>query len=83
MTIAHIYSELLIGNTLDIMMRQSSGQELAFVSIIELTGASEIHLDANLIEPGDYTLTLESYDDAGGLYSTLKTDIIAITIFAY
>ena len=46
LTIAHIYSELPIGNTLDIKMRQSAGQELAFVSIIELAGASEISLKA-------------------------------------
>ena len=82
MIIAHIYSEFPIGNTLDIKMRQSAGLELEFVSISESADASEIHLDASTVKLGDYTLTLESYDDAGGVYSTLKTDTIVITVSA-
>ena len=63
-------------------MRQSAGLELEFVSISESADASEIHLDASTVKLGDYTLTLESYDDAGGVYSTLKTDTIVITVSA-
>jgi len=32
------------------------------------------------VPPGDYTIVLESFDKAGGVYSALKTDRITVTV---
>ena len=37
-------------------------------------------LDARNVLKGQYTLILESFDKAGGVFSTLKSDTITISI---
>ena len=61
-------------------MRQKAANELNFIAISELDSASEILIDASSAQPGDYTIILESYDYAGGVYSTLKTDTISLIV---
>ena len=80
MKIPHITSALTIGNTLQINMRQRNGTELHFVSLSNTDSFTEVIIDGNDLTNGNYELVLESYDEASGVYSTLKTDRITISI---
>ena len=61
-------------------MRQKEGFELSFVSILPLVTKVEIIIDARNQEVGNYQIVLESYDRLSSVQSTLKTDIISLTI---
>ena len=78
--IESIYAELPIGNTLDIKLRQKSGFELGFVTFEEVATGTNVIIDTIGLPIGTYTLELESYDDAGGVYTTLKTDKITMDV---
>lgn len=71
-----------IGNRLDINLRQASGAELAFVTLTEETGKTTVNFDTNGILTGEYSLVLESFDLNSTVRSSLKTDLITITITA-
>ena len=81
--IDNIYPMHLIGNTLDIKMRQKVGSELPWVTLEQ---GNPTHLKINtagaVLAPGDYTLILQSFDNNGSVKSTLKEDLITITILA-
>ena len=51
-----------IGNILNINLRQTSGAELAFVTLTEETGKTTVNFDTNGISTGEYSLILESFD---------------------
>ena len=61
-TIINIYSAIPIGNQLNINLRQSLDNELSFVTFTELYSSTIIDIDATDIQPGDYSLILESFD---------------------
>ena len=50
------------------------------MTLIEQTGQTQVDIDAKGVEPGEYKLTLESFDQNSSVYSTLKTDEITIII---
>ena len=61
-------------------MRQKVGSELSFVTFANGGTSTGVNINTNGVSPGVYTLELQSYDTAGGVFSTLKTDKIIITI---
>jgi len=69
-----------IGNTLNIQMRQKTGVELTWVTFTDSTLATTVNFAPSSTITGPFTLELESYDQAGGVYSTLKKDSILITV---
>ena len=77
----NVYSKLTIGNVLDINLRQKAGSELPWVSL-EQGSPSLIKIVPAGVAPGDYTLILQSFDNNGSVKSTLKTDLITITVKA-
>ena len=76
----HIHSESTIGNDLTVNMRQKAGSKLAFVTFAYKATSTDVNINTSGVSPGVYTLELESYDTAGGVFSTLKTDTIIITV---
>ena len=76
--IPHIYSDLIIGNQLDINLRQVSA--LDFISMTRDTAMTIVTIDATGIEQGDYELSFESFDAASQTQSTLKTDQILVRV---
>ena len=68
----------MIGNQLDIKLRQDPSAELSFVTF-DNTGEnsySNILIDTNDQIPGEYTLNLQSYNELSIAKSTLKADKI-------
>ena len=61
-------------------MRQRVGSELSFVSLNHAASATTVLIDSSGLDTGEYILYLESFDDAGGVYSTLKSDTITIQV---
>ena len=45
-----------------------------------MTTYNQVDITPAIGDIGVHTLTIESYDDAGGVYSTLKTDTVSITV---
>ena len=80
LNIPHITSALTIGNNLQIDMRQRSGAELSFVSLSNGASSTRVTIDGNGRALGDYELILESFDQASGVFSTLKTNRIMLTV---
>ena len=78
--IPHIYDEKTSIREQEINLRQSSSSQLPFVTIVEETGQSTIHIDAECVEIGDYQLELESFDALGTIQPTLMTDFIQISV---
>ena len=76
--IPHIYSDLIIGNQLDINLRQVSA--LDFISMARDTAMTIVTIDATGIEQGHYELSFESFDAASQTQSTLKTDQILVRV---
>ena len=65
---------------MDINLRQKSGHDLSFVSFAEKAVSTEVFIDPRGVAPGVYTLYIESFDANSNVYSTLRTDIIELTI---
>ena len=63
-----------------INLRQVTSSELAFVSISVEDGQSIVHIYSEGVPVGDYELKLESYDALSANQSTLKTDLIVISV---
>ena len=61
-------------------MRQKVGSELDFVTFANGATSTDVNINTNGVSPGNYTLELQSYDTNGGVFSTLKTDTIFITV---
>ena len=61
-------------------MRQKVGSELSFVTFANRATSTDVIFNTNGVSPGVYTLVLQSYDTAGVVFSTLKTDIITLTV---
>ena len=76
----NIYSYYQIGNILVVNLRQTSEHHLRFVSFTEKTGVTEVTIDSSGVAPGVYTLYIESFDANSNVQSTLKTDIIEVTV---
>jgi len=70
-----------ITNTLDIMLRQQVGTELAWVTFTQKATVTEVNFAPDrTVTPGTYSLVLESFDLAGGVFSALKTDTVSVTV---
>ena len=78
--IPHIYDENTSIRAQEINLRQSSSFYLPIVTIVEETGQSTIHIDAECVQIGDYQLELESFDALGTIQPTLMTDVIQISV---
>ena len=78
--IPHIYDENTTIREQEINLRQTTSSQLPFVTIVEETGQSTIHIDAEGVQIGDYQLELESFDALGTIQPTLMTDIIQISV---
>jgi len=75
------HASLALGNTLDIMLRQKTGAAFSWVTFTQDTLVTKVNLAPDRsVPPGEYSLVLESFDLAGGVYSTLKTDTITVTV---
>ena len=62
-SIQNIYSELEIGNELEIEVRQTS--RLGFIEIDESRGYSEVYINTLYVEDeGEYELVVESFDSS-------------------
>ena len=72
----------MIGNDLAINLRQKTGEELSFVSLVNGTISTYVILYTAGVAPGEYSLVLESYDlnSNGAVPATLKTDTISIIV---
>ena len=79
-TIAHISSELSIGNVLAISLRQKAGHEHSFVTFADSATETAIIIDSSQTTVGVYTLELESFDGASTIQSTLATDTVTVTV---
>ena len=53
---------------------------LSFVTFADQATSTDVIINTVGVTEGYYTLVLESYDSAGGVYSTLKTDSIVLTV---
>ena len=60
--IAHIYSELFIGNELEINLRQVSSH--SFITMQRDMNKTVVTIEANDVEAGEYEFEFESYDGA-------------------
>ena len=63
-----------------IKMRQKAGTDLPFVNLVDQNGGTRVIFDSRNARLGIYTLELESYDLNGGVFSTLKSDVITIYV---
>ena len=61
-------------------MRQKIGAELSFVSLFNTDSYTEITIDGNSLNEGNFDLFLESFDEANTVHSILKTDKITISV---
>ena len=77
--VSHIYSAIEIGTILSIKLRQKE-TSLSFVTFKEKSSSVDVIIDSTGVAPGDYTLTLESFNKLSIAQSALKTDVIAIAI---
>jgi len=63
------------------MLRQKAGTELSWITFTQDTLVTKVEIAPGAsVAPGDYTVVLESYDKAGGVYSALKTDTITVKV---
>ena len=82
LAVPHIFNEFSTGTEHTINLRQANSSQLPFVAISEEIGQSIVLMDSAGAAIGDYELQLESYDASGSIQSTLKTDIIQVSIIA-
>ena len=82
MSVPHVHADDTIGNVLAIDLRLGQDSDLTSVWLANSLTATEVVIDAINLSAGTYTLILESFDRNGGVFSTLKTDIITVTIVA-
>ena len=61
-------------------MRQKSGHDLSFVSFAEKSVSTEVSIDPQGVAPGVYTIYIESFDASSNVKSSLKTDMIVVTL---
>ena len=82
--IPHIYSDFAIGTEMAIDLRQADGTELSFVTLINQSGTTEVFIDAiGVVTGDDYELVLQSFNALTTVQSSLKTDIIEVTVQSY
>ena len=62
LSVPHIYSELFIGTTLAINLRQASAEQLTFVTFEELSNATKVLIDTSGVDEGEYSVVLESFN---------------------
>ena len=79
LSIKHIYSKLTITNSLSINLRQS-GSTLPFVTFTEQSDSTDVVINTTGVDPGEYSLTLESFNTLSLAQSALKTDSMTITV---
>ena len=82
-SIDNITSEYPIGNVLDVYVRQKSGTEKSWVTIITQGNPSILNLKPYLASPAIHTIEIESYDNSSAVNSTLKTDSIIVEIIDF
>ena len=80
MTVPHIFDKHGISTEQRIKLRQSASADLPFVTISEEAESSTVFIVSTGIEIGDYELVLESFYTLGTHMSTLKTDIIVVSV---
>ena len=76
----HVHAKDTIGNTLAIDLRLSADSEFISVTLTNDVAATDVAIDATGLAVGTYTLKLESFDTNGTVFSTLKNDIITISV---
>ena len=76
--VKHIKSKLLIGTKLSINLRQATS--LQFVHLKELSGETQVLIDAAELEEGEYELILESFNTLSLTKSALKIDTVQISV---
>ena len=77
----HIISELTIGNTLGINVREKAGTEHSFLSFQSDASLTTVTFDAtSLVEGQTFDLILESFDNDGGIFTALMTDTVTVTV---
>ena len=79
--IDNIFAQQTIGNVLDIHLRQNPDKQLSWVTIRQAS-PTQVMIEAQGVDPGDYQLTLQSFDNNGKVFSTLKEDTITIRVIA-
>ena len=78
--VPHIFDEFTGIQEYTINLRQGTSSELAFVTISEESSQAVVEINSGGIPEGDYELKLESYDALSAIQSTLKTDIILVSV---
>ena len=77
----HVYAADTIGNVLAIDLRLSDDSEFTSVELSNGGTATEVTIDTTGVVPGEHILKLESFDQNGKVYSTLKIDTITIVVY--
>ena len=65
---------------MNINLRQASGSVLSFVTLTEQSDQTLVNIDATGVQPAEYSLILESFDQNSSVKSTLRTDEITIHV---
>ena len=78
--VPYIFDEHGISTEQIINLRQAASAEFSFVTIYEKAESSTVHIDSVGLEIADYELHLESFDTLSTLKTTLKTDIIIVSV---
>ena len=52
------------------------------MTLTEIGSSTDVEIDSNGVDPGVYTVQIESFDNNSNIKSTLKTDTIEITVAA-
>ena len=79
--VPNIYSYFKIGTTLRISLRQKVDEHHSFVHFVEQGDGTKVTIDAkDLIEGDEYQVILESFNSLSIAKSTLRTDIIKVSV---
>ena len=62
LSVQHVHAEDVIGDKLNINLKQKNGSELSWVSIINSSTDAYVTINAKGVPAGVYTLVLESVD---------------------
>lgn len=77
----HVFEEDAILNMLSINVRQKTGSELPFVTLLNGADSTDAVIDATDVNPGVYSLVLDSFDFNNNTPAlALTTDTITIVI---
>ena len=79
LSVLHVHAEDVIGNHLDIDLRQKAGLELSFVTLKNGSSSTDVAINTTGLIPGEFNLVLESFDSAFQTLA-LKTDTIKIIV---